>query len=160
MGGNGSYSYFISNSLGSYTKDRYKQVDSIGSVKVVTVTTQDNMKTPMNSFTAKMYYVTAPENPNQIRAIAFYNEKTHKIKKSIDIEYNDDGSLKALRQFTHKGKTKTEGVHVHKWSSNESGDSERKRHDKSNVHEPTKTDMIYIRRAIRYNQRKVKENGR
>lgn len=157
MGGNGSYSHFIAKTLGTYLTDRYQQVDKIGKTKVIVVTTQKNEKQPMNSFTSYMYYVTATNHPERITSITFYDKKTHGIKKSIDLKYDDTGSLLGYGTFVKRGKTHTTGTHAHRWFLQCNGDYGRKSHDGNNCFKPTKTDMIYIRRALRYNVRKVKE---
>ena len=157
MGGNGSYSHFVAKTLGTYVTDRYKQIDKIGQTKVIVVTTQKNEKQPMNSFTSSMYYVTAPDHPERITSITFYDKKTHGIKKSIDLKYDEDGNLLEYCTYTRKGKLHTAGTHVHKWYKKESGDYGRTPHAGDNCFKPTKTDMIYIKRAIRYNERKAKE---
>lgn len=143
MGGNGSYSHFVAKTLGSYTKDRYKKVDMIGKTKVVVVTQGDMCKTPMNSFTSKMYYVTKPKHPEKIEHISFYNQRTHGISKTIDLEYDKSGNFI--------------GAHTHRWQVNDKGEYWRKPHDGRNQFEPTKTDWIFIKRALRYNDKHKKQ---
>lgn len=156
MGGNGSYSHFISGTLGTFETDRYRQIDSIGLNKVIVVTTQSNDKRPVNSFTSDMYYVTAPEHPERITCITFYNKKTHGIKKSIDIKYDKDGNMIPYSVVYRKGKVRIEGTHVHKWFSQENGSFGRKSHDGGNCFDLTKTDFMYLSRALRYNAKKQK----
>ena len=143
MGGNGSYSYFVSNTLGSYTKDRYKTVGMIGKTKVVAVTKGVRSKTPMNSFTSKMYYVTNPNHPERIEYIAFYNQRTHGISKTIDLVYDKDGNFVS--------------AHTHRWQLNDKGEYWRKSHDGRNQFECTKTDNLYLKRALRYNEKHSKQ---
>ena len=142
MGGNGSYSYFVSNTLGSYTKDRYKTVGMIGKTKVVTVTTGTRTKIPMNSFTSKTYYVVDPKQLEQIKHISFYNKRTHGVSKTIDLVYDKDGNFI--------------GAHTHRWQLNDKGEYTRKSHNRRNQFEPTKTDWLYINRALRYNKKNTK----
>ena len=143
MGGNGSYSYFVSNTLGSYTKDRYKTVGMIGKTKVVEVVNYDNTKTPMNSFTSTKYYVADPKHPEMIKHIAFYNRRTHGISKTIDLEFDRDGNFI--------------GAHTHRWQLNDKGEYWRKSHDGRNEFEPTKTDWTYINRALKYYEKQSKQ---
>lgn len=142
MGGNGSYSHFLAKTLGSYTKDRYKKVDMIGKTKVVTVTTGIRTKIPMNAFTSKMYYVTRPKHPERIEHISFYNKRTHGISKTIDLIYDKEGNFVS--------------AHAHRWQMNEKGEYWRKSHDGRNQFDPTKTDWLYINRALRYNNKHTK----
>ena len=142
MGGNGSYSCFVSKTLGSYTKDRYKKVGMIGKTKVVAVTTHERTKTPMNSFTSKMYYVTAPKNPKRIEHIAFYNQRTHGVSKTIDLIYDKNSNFV--------------GAHTHRWQVNDNNEYYRKSHNGRNQFEPTKTDWRYINSALRYNKKHFK----
>lgn len=142
MGGNGAYSSFLSYSLDTYEKDRYKCVGMIGTAKVITVVTQRNDKAPMNAFSSSMYYVTKPNDPNKITTITFYDARTHGIKKSIDLKYDKEGNLLSFGE---------KGTHVHKWSKNGKGEYGRVTHDKSDIFEPTRTDWIYIKRALKYN---------
>ena len=159
MGGNGSYSYFVANTLGTYTKDRYKTIGMIGKTKVVSVTKGERDKTPMNSFSSSMYYVTKPQHPERITTIAFYDKRAHGIKRSIDLIYDEDGNLKPYVTYLRKGREKVDGTHSHRWKKGEDGDYGRTSHDGSNTFEPTKTDWIYIKRAIRYNE-KQQSNGK
>ena len=85
MGGNGASDYYRKYALDIYDGERFKQVGTIGNNKVVTTNVKINTSIPMNSFESKMYYVTSPNNPNLIVAIAFYSGRTHKIVKSIDL---------------------------------------------------------------------------
>ncbi len=142
MGGNGSYSYFVSKSLGSYTKDRYRKVGMIGKTKVVTVTEGVLCKTPMNSFTSKMYYVTKPGHSEIIKHIAFYNKRTHGVSKTIDLIYDKNGNFV--------------GAHTHRWQVNDNNEYYRKSHNGRNQFEPTKTDWRYINSALRYNKKHFK----
>lgn len=142
MGGNGSYSYYVSKTLGSYTKDRYKKVGMIGKTKVVAVTKGEKTKTPMNSFTSQRYYVADPKHPGRIKHIAFYNKRTHGVSKTIDIVYDKDGNFVS--------------AHTHRWQVNEKGEYNRKSHDGRNQFEPTKTDWRYINSALRYNNKHSK----
>ena len=143
MGGNGSFSYFKSKTLGSYTKDRYKTIDYIGKTKVIKVTTSDMTKTPMNSFTSKVYYVVDPKHPEIIKHISFYNKRTHGISKSIDLVYDKNGNFV--------------GAHTHRWQLNGSNEYYRKSHDGRNHFEPTKTDWVYINRTLRYQSKHSKK---
>lgn len=153
MGGNGASDHYRKYALDIYDGDRFKQVGTIGNNKVVTTSVKSNTSIPMNSFESKMYYVTSPNNPDQIVAIAFYSGRTHKIVKSIDLVYDKSGNLIAFKKVKHKGKIKTIGTHVHKWPGNkEKGKVGRKSHDKSNSFEPTKSDMRYIKKALEYNK--------
>ena len=53
----------------------------------------------------------------------------------------------------HDWKNNPTGTHVHKWPGNkEKGDVGRKSHDKNNSFEPTKSDMKFIKKALKYNQ--------
>lgn len=142
MGGNGSYSYFVTKTLESYAKDRYKKVGMIGKTKVVSVTEGIRCKTPMNSFTSKMYYVTRPNHSERIEHIAFYSEKTHGVSKTIDLIYDKNGNFV--------------DAHTHKWQVNDNNEYFRKSHDGRNQFEPTKTDWRYIKSALRYNKKNSK----
>lgn len=44
-----------------------------------------------------------------IVTIAFYNKRTHKIRKTIDIVYYKDGNVMAYKNVVCKGKTHTIG---------------------------------------------------
>lgn len=143
MGGNGSYSYFVSNTLGSYTKDRYKTVGMIGKTKVVAVTKGNRTKAPMNSFTSQRYYVADPKHPERIKHIAFYNKRTHGISKTIDLVYDKDGNFV--------------GAHTHRWQLNEKGEYWRKSHNGRNEFECTKTDNLYVERALKYYKKQKKD---
>ena len=157
MGGNGASDYYRKYTLDIYDGERFKQVGMIGNNKVVTTNVKKNTSIPMNSFESKMYYITSPNNPNQIVAIAFYSGRTHKIVKSIDLEYDKSGNLIPYKVVKHKGKNKAIGTHVHKWPGNkEKGDVGRKSHDKNNSFEPTKSDMKFIKKALKYNQEQQK----
>jgi len=139
-----------------------KKVGKIGNKKVIT-SVHVNKKIPMNSFKSRLYYITTPNEPNRIVAIAFYNRHTHKIEKSIDLIYDKTGNLIPFKQVKRKGKIRIVGTHTHNWSENkENGEVGRKPHDKKNVFEPTKTDMKYIIKALKYNQKhqnmKIKNN--
>ena len=107
----------------------------------------------MNCFTSKMYYVTSPDDPTKIVAIAFYSGRTHKIVKSIDLVYDKSGNLVPFKQVKRKGKIHKVGTHTHNWSGNkEKGEVGRKSHDKNNFFEPSKSDMKFIKKALKYNQ--------
>lgn len=153
MGGNGASYHYLSYSLDIYSGDRFKTVGMIGNNKVVCTSVKKKTSIPMNSFTSKMYYVTSPDNPNQIVAIAFYSGRTHKIIKSIDLVYDKSGNLVSFKQVIRKGKIHTTGTHAHKWPGNkEKGDVGRISHGKNNTFKPTKTDMRFIKKALKYNQ--------
>ncbi len=153
MGGNGASDYYRKYALDIYDGDRFKQVGMIGNNKVVSTSVHDNTSIPMNSFNSKMYYVTSPKDSTKIVAIAFYSGRTHKIVKSIDLEYDKSGNFIPYKVVKHKGKVKAIGTHVHKWPGNkEKGDVGRKSHDKNNSFEPTKSDMKFIKKALKYNQ--------
>lgn len=156
MGGNGLQSHYVSNTLGGFITDRYKKVGSIGDTKVVVVTTHETDKQPVNSFTSDMYYVVSPKDPERITHITFYNKKTHGIKKSIDIEYDADGNMIPFTTITKNGKTRTVGTHVHKWFCNEKGIYWRKSHGRNNIFSLSKTDLMYVSRAMRYNEEHAK----
>ena len=103
MGGNGARAAYDNYTLDVYSKDRFKQVGIIGNTKVVTSRTKNNNSTPMNSFGSSMYYVTNPNDTIRITTIAFYNNRTHEIVKSIDLKYDKDGNLLPFQNYIHKG---------------------------------------------------------
>lgn len=153
MGGNGASDYRRRYALDIYGGDRFKQVGMIGNNKVVSTSVNDNTSIPMNNFSSKMYYVTSPKNSTKIVAIAFYSGRTHKIVKSIDLIYDKSGNLVPFKQVKRKGKIHKTGTHTHIWSGyTEKGKVGRKSHDKKNYFEPTKIDMKYIKKALKYNQ--------
>lgn len=153
MGGNGAYGHYNNYSLDIYKGDRFKQVGMIGNNKIVTTSVNNNTSIPMNSFNSKMYYVTSPNDPNKIVAIAFYSGRTHKIIKSIDLIYDKSGNLVPFKQVKRKGKIHKTGTHTHKWPGNkEKGKVGRISHDKNNYFEPTKSDMKFIKKALKYNK--------
>lgn len=153
MGGNGSSYHYLNYSLDIYSGDRFETVGMIGNNKVVASSVSVNTSIPMNSFTSKMYYVTSPGDPTRIVAIAFYNGRTKKIVKSIDLVYDKAGNLVPFKQIKRKGKTHTIGTHTHKWPGNkEKGKVGRKSNDKNNHFEPTKSDMRFIKKVLKYNQ--------
>ena len=153
MGGNGASDHYRNYSLDIYSGDRFKQVGMIGNNKVVSTSVNTNTSIPMNSFNSKMYYITSPNDPTKIVAIAFYSGRTHKIVKSIDLIYDKSGNLVPFKQVKRKGKIRKEGTHTHNWSGNkEKGKVGRKAHDKKNFFEPTKADMKFIKKALKYNQ--------
>lgn len=153
MGGNGASDAYNNYTLDTYDGDRFKTVGKIGNTKVVTTTKKRTSSTPMNNFNSPMYYVTNPKDPGKIVTIAFYNKCTHKIRKTIDIVYDKDGNVMAYKNVVRKGKTHTVGTHVHLWpKSNKIGKAGRKSHDKTNVFEPSKSDLKYIKKAIKYNK--------
>ena len=153
MGGNGAYDHHRNYSMDIYEGDRFKQVGMIGNNKVVSTSVYENTSIPMNSFNSKMYYVTSPTDPTKIVAIAFYSGRTHKIVKSIDLVYDKSGNLVPFKQVKRKGKIHKVGTHTHNWSGNKKkGEVGRKSHDKNNFFEPTKSDMKYIKKALKYNQ--------
>ena len=157
MGGNGASKHYHDYSLDIYSGDRFNQVGTIGNNKVVSSSVNDNTSIPMNSFTSKMYYITSPDNPNQIVAIAFYSGRTHKIVKSIDLIFDKSGNLVPFKEIKRKGKVHKVGTHTHKWPGNkEKGNVGRKAHDKNNFYEPTKADMKFIKKALKYNKKKKK----
>ena len=153
MGGNGASDHYRKLALDIYDGERFKQVGMIGNNKVVTTNVKTNTSIPMSSFESKMYYVTSPNDSTKIVAIAFYSGRTHKIVKSIDLKYDKLGNLIPYKVVKHKGKNKPIGTHVHKWPGNkEKGDVGRKSHDKNNSFEPTKSDLKFIKKALKYNQ--------
>lgn len=153
MGGNGAYDHYRNFSLDIYGGDRFKQVGMIGNNKVVSTSVYDNRTIPMNCFNSKMYYVTSPDDPTKIVTIAFYSGRTHKIVKSIDLVYDKSGNLVPFKQVKRKGKIHKVGTHYHNWSgNNEKEKVGRKAHDKKNFFEPTKADMKFIKKALKYNQ--------
>ena len=153
MGGNGASDHYRKYALDIYDGDRFKQVGMIGNNKVVSSSVNNNTSIPMNSFNSKIYYVTSPNDPTKIVAIAFYSGRTHKIVKSIDLVYDKSGNLVPFKEVKRKGKIHKVGTHTHNWSGNkEKGDVGRKSHDKNNFFEPTKTDMRFIKKALKYNQ--------
>ncbi|UKK50578.1 hypothetical protein L6472_11210 [Prevotella sp. E13-17] len=153
MGGNGAYDKYRSYSLDIYQKDRFKEVAMIGSNKVITTSVYNNTSIPMNSFNSKMYYVTSPKDLTKIVAIAFYSGRTHKIVKSIDLVYDKSDNLVPFKVVKRKGKIHKVGTHTHNWNGNkEKGEAKRKAHDKNNFFEPSKTDMKFIKKALKYNQ--------
>lgn len=101
MGGNGARAAYDNYTLDVYSKDRFKQVGIIGNTKVVTSRTKNNNSTPMNSFGSSMYYVTNPNDTTRITTIAFYNNRTHEIVKSIDLKYDKDGNLLPFQNYIH-----------------------------------------------------------
>ena len=154
MGGNGASDHYRNYSLNTYEGDRFIQIGTIGHNKVVSSSVNINTSIPMNSFNSKMYYVTSPKDPTKIVAIAFYSGRTHKIVKSIDLVYDNTGNLVPFKQVKRKGKIHKMGTHYHKWPGNiEKGKVGRKSHDKNNFFEPTKTDMKFIKKALKYNQK-------
>jgi hypothetical protein len=137
----------------TYKGDCFILIGMIGHNKIVSSSVNKNTKIPMNSFNSKTYYVTSPKDPTKIVAIAFYSGRTHKIVKSIDLVYDKTGNLVPFKQVKRKGKIHKMGTHYHKWSgNNEKGKVGRKTHDKKNFFEPTKTDMKFIKKALKYNQ--------
>lgn len=113
----------------------------------------------MNSFNSKMYYVTSLDDPTKIVSIAFYSGRIHKIVKSIDLVYDKSGNLVPFKQVKRKGKIHKVGTHTHNWSGNkEKGKVGRKSHDKNNFFEPTKSDMKFIKKALKYNQEHQENN--
>ena len=153
MGGNGAYDKYRNYSLDIYKKDRFKKIGTIGNNKVVTTSVYDNTSIPINSFNSKMYYVTSPKDPTKIVAIAFYSGRTHKIVKSIDLVYDNSGNLVPFKMVKRKGKIHKVGTHTHSWPGNkEKGEVGRIAHDKKNFFEPTKTDMKFIKKALKYNK--------
>lgn len=152
MGGNGAYDYYRNYALDIYQKDRFKEIGKIGNNKVVTTSVNNNTSIPMNSYNSKMYYVTSPNDPTKIDTIAFYSGRTHKIVKSIDLIYDKSGNLVPFKQVKRKGKIHKVGTHTHNWSGNkEKGEVGRKSHDKNNFFEPSKADMKFIKKALKYN---------
>lgn len=153
MGGNGASDAYNNYALDTYEGDRFKTVGMIGNAKVVTTTKKKTSSTPMNNFHSPMYYVTSPNDTGRIVTIAFYNKRTHKVRKTIDIVYDKDGNVVAYKTIVRKGKKHTIGTHVHKWpKNNKAGKSGRKSHDKNNVFKPSKSDMKYINKAVKYNK--------
>lgn len=153
MGGNGAYDHYRNYALDIYQKDRFKEIGMIGNNKVVSTSVKKKTSIPMNSFNSKMYYVTSPDDPTKIVAIAFYSGRTHKIVKSIDLVYDKSGNLIPFKQVKRKGIIHKEGTHTHNWSGNkEKGKVGRTSHDKNNFFEPTKSDMKFIKKALKYNQ--------
>ena len=134
------------------TKNKqFKKVGKIGNKKVIT-SVHANKKIPMNSFKSRLYYITTPNEPNRIVAIAFYNRHTHKIVKSIDLIYDKSGNLIPFKQVKRKGKIRIVGTHTHSWSENkENGKMGRKSHDKKNFSKPTQTDKKFIKKALKFN---------
>lgn len=151
MGGNGSRSSFIANTLDGYLGVRFNQVGTIDGVEVVAASTQSNDAIPMESFTSSMYYVTKPGEPKQITHVAFY-DKNGNIKVSLDLEYDSQGNLKPFETYTKKSKTKTRGSHMHRWSIDDNGDKGRKSHDPNNIGEINKYYMRFVNKALKYNQ--------
>ena len=67
--------------------------------------------------------------------------------------YDKSGNLILFKQVKRKGKIRKEGTHTHNWSGNkEKGKVGRKTHDKKNFFEPTKSDLKFIKKALKYNQ--------
>ena len=136
-----------------FRSDRFNEIGMIGNNKVVSTSVKKKTSIPMNCFTSKMYYVTSPDDPTKIVAIAFYSGRTHKIVKSIDLVYDKSGNLVPFKQVKRKGKNHKVGTHTHNWSGNkEKGEVGRKSHDKNNFFEPSKSDMKFIKKALKYNQ--------
>ena len=159
MGGNGAYDHFRNYSLDIYTGDRFKQVGTIRNNKIVSSSVKGNKSIPVNSFKSKMYYVTSPDNPDKIVAIAFYSGRTHKIIKSIDLVFDKSGNYVPYKTVVRKGKKHTIGTHAHKWPGNtDKGNVGRKSHGKNNTFSPTKSDMRYIKKALEYNKQHQKSN--
>lgn len=153
MGGNGASDAYYNYALDTYEGDRFKTVGTIGKIKVVTTIKKKTDSTPMNNFNSTMYYVTAPKDSGRITTIAFYNKRTHKVRKTIDIVYNKEGYVVAYKRIVRKGKVHTIGTHVHSWPrNNKVGKAGRKSHDKNNVLAPSKSDLKYISKAVKYNK--------
>lgn len=159
MGGNGAHSYFKAKTLSNYTGVRFEQVDVIDNVKVIQVANRSNTAIPVEAFTSEMYYVVNPKT-GLIEHITFYDKKTGDIKHSIDLEFNPDGSFKPYREFTRKGKLRSEGSHLHrKWPKDKNGNKGRVSHDKNNIEPVNRYYMRYVNKAIRYNA-KIRNNGK
>lgn len=154
MGGNGAGGKYDAYALDTYLGDRFKEVGRIDGdhgAKVLTTTTKKTNSTPMNNFTSRMYYITKPGEPNQITTIAFYNKRTHKIYKSIDLKYDKQGNLVPFSTVTRKGKLHTVGTHCHKWPGRGKSNAGRVQHDPKCIFAPTKAEMRYINKALKYN---------
>lgn len=158
MGGNGAYAKYLAEQLDLYRGDRFKEVGQIKekyeTISVVTTTTKKTDSTPMNSFTSLMYYVAKPSEPNRITTIAFYDKHSHRIKKSIDLQYDKKtGELLAYKVVIRKGKPHTIGSHWHKWSLKSQKNAGRKAHSANNIFALSKAESRYIKKALEYNSK-------
>ena len=153
MGGNGASDHYRNYSLDIYSGDRFITAGMIGNNKVISSSVNSNTSIPMNAFNSKMYFVTSPQDHTKIVAIAFYSSKTKKITKSIDLVFDKSGNLVSFNQVNRKGKIHTFGTHTHKWPGhNQKGKVGRKPHDKHNIFKPSKSDMVFINKALKYNK--------
>lgn len=159
MGGNGARSAYLSGLLDKYPGPRFHDIGFIGDVKVIKVYTQNSTKVPVESFNSRMYYIANPRT-GMIEHVAFY-DKDGNIKHSIDLDFNKDGSSKPYREFVRKGKLRSEGSHFHReWPTDESGDKGRISHDQMNCEPVNRYYMRYVNKAIQYNSRIKKNNGK
>ena len=160
MGGNGSYILYANGGFENYKGDRFTTVGYIGEganrVEVVQSTAKKRDGIPVNSFSSDMYYVTDVDNPNRITKICFYDKKNHLIKKEIELQYDSHGNLKPYAVTERKGKLHTSGLHGHNWFEKEHPTKGkiawRTEHDKNNIFEVSKSDMKYVKRALKYNE--------
>lgn len=160
MGGNGAYAKYLMYALDTYHGERFKEVGHIGEgknrVSVVTSATKKTDSTPMNSFESLTYYVVKPGDHSRITTIAFYDKRSHRIKKSIDLKYDKKGNLLEYKVVIRKGRKHTIGSHWHKWSLKNKKNAGRKSHDSKNVYALTKAEKQYIKKALSYNAKQTK----
>lgn len=159
MGGNGAKSAYLAGLLDQYTGAKFDEIARIGETKVIVVNTQNSTKVPVEAFKSDMYYVTNPKT-GMIEHIAFYDQDGN-IKHSIDLDFNEDGSNKPYREFYRKGKLRSEGSHFHRdWPIDDNGDKGRISHNKMNCEPINRFYMRFVNKAIEYNSKIKKANGK
>lgn len=159
MGGNGARAAYLAKMLDTYEGPRFDEVGRMGDVKVIKVYTQNSTKVPVEAFESNMYYVANPKT-GVIEHITFY-DKNGNIKHSIDLEFNEDGTSKPYHEFIRKGKLRSEGSHFHReWPADENGNKGRAPHNELNCEAINKYYMRFVNKAVEYNAKIRKQNGK
>ncbi len=128
----------------------YEVVAKLEGMDIVKIISQNRTSTP-TSFDGVIALIQNTGN-NKITTIAFYDKVSHRIYRSVDLEFDDTGNIIPYSSVIHKGKLRVYGSHTHTWYTDENGKFGRKTHDEHNTGELNAHDLRLARIIKKFNK--------